>query len=235
MDAKIGDRAVTPRHGKPVEIQALWYNALRSVAALAVEYRDAKTAQRLSKTATRTRRHFARLFWNDEAGCLYDVVRGDERDGAIRPNEIIAVSLPFMRLTQDQARRVVGVVQRELLTPYGLRTLAPGDPQYQGRYEGDPAARDSRYHQGAAWPWLMGPFITGYLKVNRRSVVARRQAETWLRPLREHLCEAGLGQISELFDGDAPYTPRGCIAQAWSVAELLRSTSESGGIVVRKP
>ena len=235
MDAKIGDWSVTPRHGKPVEIQALWYNALRSVAALAVDYRDAKTAQRLSKTATRARRHFAHLFWNDETGCLYDVVRADERDGSIRPNQVIAVSLPFMIVTQDQAKRVVGVVERELLTPYGLRTLAPGDPRYRGRYEGDPAMRDSGYHQGAVWPWLMGPFVTAYLKVNRRSATARRQAEAWLRPLRDHLVEAGLGQISELFDGDPPHTPRGCIAQAWSVAELLRATNESGGIVVSKP
>jgi predicted glycogen debranching enzyme len=234
MDAKIGDWVVTPRHGKPVEIEALWYNALRSVAALAVEYRDTKTAQRLVKTATRARRHFARLFWNDDAGCLFDVVRGDERDGSIRPNQIIAVSLPFTMLSRDQAKRVVGVVERELLTPYGLRTLAPGDPRYQGRYEGDPPMRDSGYHQGAAWPWLMGPFITAYLKVNRRSATARRRAEMWLRALRDHLAEAGVGQISELFDGDPPHTPRGCIAQAWSVAELLRAIGESGGSQVSK-
>ena len=225
MDAKIGDWVVTPRHGKPVEVQALWYNALRSVEALAAKYGDTQTAQHLRKAAARARRHFARLFWNDEAGCLYDVVRGDERDGSIRPNQIIAVSLPFMMLTQDQAKRVVGIVERALLTPYGLRTLAPGDPRYRGRYEGDLATRDSRYHQGAAWPWLMGPFITAYLKVNRRSATARRQAEAWLRPLRDHLAEAGLGQVSELFDGDPPHVPRGCIAQAWSVAELLRATS----------
>lgn len=228
MDARVGDRAVTPRDGKPVEIEALWYNGLRSVAALAVKYRDTTTAQRLNGTAVRARRHFARLFWNDAAGCLYDAVRGDERDGAIRPNQIIAVSLPFMMLTQAQAKQVVSVVERELFTPYGLRTLAPGDQRYQGRYEGGPAARDSGYHQGAAWPWLMGPFITAYLKVNRRSTAARRQTEAWLQPLREHLREAGLGQISELFDGAPPFTPRGCIAQAWSVAELLRAISESG-------
>jgi len=235
MDARIGDWAVTPRHGKPVEIEALWYNALQSVAALAVEYGDAKTAHRLNTTAVRARRHFVRLFWNDEAGCLYDVVRGDERDGSIRPNQIIAVSLPFMMLTRDQARQVVGIVQRELLTPYGLRTLAPADPRYRGRYEGDAARRDSGYHQGAAWPWLMGPFVTAYLKMHRRSPGPRRQAEAWLRPLHDHLREAGLGQISEIFDGDPPHTPRGCIAQAWSVAELLRATSENGSIVLSKP
>ena len=224
MDAKIGDWVVTPRHGKPVEIEALWYNALRSVEGLAKEYGDTTAARHIYKVAAEARRSFARLFWNDEAGCLYDVVRDDERDGSIRPNQIIAVSLPFMMLTKDQPKRVVGVVERELLTPYGLRTLAPGDSRYQGRYEGDAAMRDARYHQGPAWPWLMGPFVTAYLKVHRRSAAARRQVEAWLRPLHEHLREAGLGQISELFDGDPPYTPRGCIAQAWSVAELLRAT-----------
>jgi len=136
-------------------------------------------------------------------------------------------------LTRDHARQVVGVLQRELLTPYGLRTLAPGDPRYQGRYEGDPATRDARYHQGVAWRWLIGPFVTANLKVSRRSAAARRQVEAWRRPLRDHLGQAGLGQISELFDGDPPHTPRGCIAQAWSVAELLRSISECGTLTVR--
>ncbi len=223
MDARIGDRPVTPRHGKPVEIQALWYNALRSVEALGARYGDMRSAQHLRQVAARARRHFARLFWNDDAGCLYDVVRGDERDRSIRPNQIMAVSLPFMMLAHKQARQIVGVVERELLTPYGLRTLAPGDPEYQGRYEGDPLARDSGYHQGAVWPWLMGPFIQAYLKVNGGSVAARRQADAWLRPLRDHLADAGLGQVSELFDGDPPHAARGCIAQAWSVAEVLRA------------
>lgn len=227
MDSKIGDRVVTPRHGKPVEIEALWYNALRSVAALAADYGDGPTARRLKKTAALARRHFTRLFWNADADCLYDVVQGEQQDSSIRPNQIIAVSLPFSMLSLDRAKRVVEVVERELLTPYGLRTLAPGDPRYQGRYEGDAAARDSRYHQGPAWPWLMGPFITAYLKVHRGSPAARRRADDWLQPLREHLDDAGLGQVSELFDAEPPYAPRGCIAQAWSVAELLRATREA--------
>ncbi len=235
MDAKIGDWAVTPRHGKPVEIQALWYNALRSVGAFATEYGDTVRARRLRTTAARARRHFAQAFWNSEAGCLFDVVKGGDRDPSIRPNQIIAVSLPFMMLTQAQARDVVGTVERELLTPYGLRTLAPGDPRYQGRYEGDGATRDARYHQGAAWPWLMGPFITAYLKVHRRSAAGRRRAEAWLGPLRAHLAEAGLGQMSELFDGDPPHAPRGCIAQAWSVAEMLRATSACGDARYGRP
>jgi predicted glycogen debranching enzyme len=226
MDAKIGDWAVTPRHGKPVEIQALWYNALRTVESLARGYGDTGGARRLRATAARARRHFAPAFWNAETGCLFDVVRGDHRDPSIRPNQIIAVSLPFTMLTIGQSRDVVRVVQRDLLTPYGLRTLAAGDPRYQGRYEGDGATRDAGYHQGAVWPWLIGPFITAYLKAHRRSAAARRQADAWLAPLRDHLAEAGIGQVSELFDGDAPHTRRGCIAQAWSVAEVLRATTE---------
>lgn len=235
MDAKIGNWAVTPRHGKPVEIQALWYNALRTVESLAREYGDNGVARRLRATAARARRHFAPAFWNAETGCLFDVVSGDHHDSSIRPNQIIAVSLPFTMLTIGQSRDVVRVVERDLLTPYGLRTLAPGDSRYQGRYEGDGATRDARYHQGAAWPWLIGPFITAYLKVHRRSAAARRQADAWLAPLRDHLADAGLGQVSELFDGDPPHTPRGCIAQAWSVAELLRATTECRNGVAANP
>lgn len=226
MDAKIGDWAVTPRHGKPVEIQALWYNALCTVESLARECGDIGVAQRLRTTAARARRHFAPAFWNAGTGCLFDVVRGGDRDPSIRPNQIIAVSLPFTMLTIGQSRDVVRVVERDLLTPYGLRTLTPEDSRYQGRYEGDGATRDARYHQGAAWPWLMGSFITAYLRVHRRSAAARRKADTWLQPLRDHLADAAIGQVSELFDGDPPHTPQGCIAQAWSVAELLRATTE---------
>ena len=234
MDARIGNWAVTPRHGKPVEIQALWYNALRFVALLAREYGDMAVARRLRSTAARARRNLAPAFWNAEAGCLFDVVRGDDRDPSIRPNQIIAVSLPFTMLTQGQSRDVVRIVERDLLTPYGLRTLAPEDSRYQGRYEGDGATRDARYHQGPAWPWLRGPFVTAYLKVHRWSAAARRQADGWLQPLRNHLADAGFGQVSELFDGDPPHTPRGCIAQAWSVAELLRATTECrDGVVSR--
>lgn len=226
MDAKIGDWVVTPRRGKPVEIQALWYNALCVMAHLAEVFGDAAGQDRYRKMAARAQQSFTRTFWNEAAGCLYDVVGGETRDGTIRPNQIFAVSLPHTMLPEEQARRVVAVVERDLLTPYGLRSLAPGDPQYRGRYEGDPRGRDSAYHQGPVWPWLMGPFISAYVKVNGRSPAARQRAAALLNGFGEHLRDAGLGQVSELFDGDAPHRPRGCIAQAWSVAELLRAAVE---------
>jgi glycogen debranching enzyme len=172
--------------------------------------------------ATRAKQSFIRVFWNEEAGCLYDVVDGDARDGSIRPNQIFAVSLTHTMLPREKARRVVEVVERDLLTPYGLRSLAPSDPRYRGRYEGDQRSRDGAYHQGTVWPWLMGAFITAYVKVNGRSKKSRQRASQWLAAFREHMSDAGLGQVSEIFDGDPPHKPRGCIAQAWSVAELLR-------------
>lgn len=222
MDAKVGDWVVTPRRGKPVEIQALWYNALRIMEDLATRFGDSQRRQIYAEMAAQARLSFNRSFWNEAAACLYDVVDGDMRDAAMRPNQIFAVSLPYSMLCRERAAGVVAAVERELLTPYGLRTLSPSDPGYRGIYEGDPGHRDSGYHQGAVWPWLMGPFITAYLKVHGRTDATRQQALAWLAPLRQHLDEAGLGQISEIFDGDAPHRPRGCIAQAWSVAELLR-------------
>jgi glycogen debranching enzyme len=153
---------------------------------------------------------------------LYDVVNGGPPDPSIRPNQIFAVSLPHSMLFRDRARSVVEKVEEHLLTPFGLRSLAPSDPQYRGRYTGTPTERDGAYHQGTVWAWLLGPFITAYMKVNGGSDEARRQAQAWLSPLESHLVEAGLGHISEIFEGDAPHRPSGCIAQAWSVAELLR-------------
>jgi predicted glycogen debranching enzyme len=226
MDAKVGDWVVTPRYGKAVEIQALWYNALRIMERLAKEFGDEGGTTRYAEIAARAKHRFNQVFWNEAAGCLYDVIDGDARDGSIRPNQIFAVSLRHTMLSREQARRVVEVIERELLTPYGLRTLAPGDPQYRGRYEGDQRSRDGAYHQGTVWAWLMGPFITAYLKVHGRTKNGREKAAQWLGGFREHLSDAGLGQISEIFDGDAPHRPRGCIAQAWSVSELLRAAVE---------
>jgi glycogen debranching enzyme len=174
----------------------------------------------------RARDSFTRLFWNEQAQCLYDVVAGDARDAAMRPNQIFAVSIFHQMLPPDKAKAVVDAVERDLLTPYGLRTLAPGDRNYRGRYEGDPASRDGAYHQGTVWPWLMGPFISAYLYVNAHSAEARAQAGRWLAPLRQYAASDGLGQVPEVFDGDAPQRAGGCIAQAWSVAELLRLTIE---------
>jgi predicted glycogen debranching enzyme len=226
MDAKVGDWVVTPRHGKPVEIQALWYNALRVMEDLARRGQDKDARRHYKKLAERARTSFGEVFWNDSVGCLYDLVSGDSRDGAIRPNQIFAVSLFHSMLARENAQSVVRVVERHLLTPYGLRSLAPSDPQCRGRYEGDPRSRDSAYHQGTAWPWLMGPFLTAYLKVNGQSARAREQAARWLDGFRWYIHEEGLGQIPEVFDGDAPHRAGGCIAQAWSVAELLRSMVE---------
>jgi predicted glycogen debranching enzyme len=225
MDAKVGDYVVTPRHGKAVEIQALWYNALRVMQALAERFGDKPNEARFAEIASRAKKSFNRIFWNEDASCLYDVVNGEARDATIRPNQILAVSLRYSMLTREKAKRVVDVVERELLTPYGLRSLAVGDPAYRPRYEGDVWGRDTAYHQGTVWAWLMGPYITAYLKVNpgRR---ARATASGLLAEFGEHLKDAGLGHVSEIFDADAPHEPRGCIAQAWSVAEVLRAAVE---------
>lgn len=225
MDAKIGDWVVTPRRGKPVEIQALWYNALRIMENLADHFGDQHHKKQYSDMASRAKKSFNKLFWNEEADCLFDVISGDCRDGSIRPNQILAVSLTHTMLTRDKAKRVVGTVERHLLTPYGLRSLASNDAQYRPRYEGDLWSRDSAYHQGTVWAWLMGPFITAYVKTNGQRK-SRARALDLLNAFREHLNDAGLGQVSEIFDADSPHNPAGCIAQAWSVAELLRAAVE---------
>jgi predicted glycogen debranching enzyme len=227
MDAKVGDLVVTPRVGKPVEIQALWYNALRTVEQLARRFNDEQTAAHCRAIADGTRANFNGLFWDEHAGGLYDCVNdAGEPDAAVRPNQIFAVSLPHALVVGERARRVVELVERELLTPVGLRTLSPKSPDYRARYEGDAYARDTAYHQGTVWPWLLGPFITAYLKVNERTPASLETARSWTQAFRAHLREAGLGQISEIFDAEPPHTPRGCIAQAWSVAELLRCELE---------
>ncbi len=219
MDAKVGDWVVTPRHGKPVEIQALWYNALLVMEDLAQRFGG--DAAHYKQLADKARKSFSEQFWNESAGCLYDVINGDTRDASIRPNQIFAVSLFHRMLSAEREKSIVATVERHLLTPYGLRSLAPSDPQYRGRYEGDPVSRDTAYHQGTVWPWLMGPFLTAYVEVNGRSPKSRKQALQWMEELRRYVQDEGLGQVPEVFDGDAPHRPGGCIAQAWSVAELL--------------
>jgi predicted glycogen debranching enzyme len=222
MDAKVGDWVVTPRQGKPVEIQALWYNALCIMEDLASRFGDDAARKRYRHMAAVAQWSFNRRFWNEKLGCLYDVVNGGPPDPSIRPNQIFAVSLPHSMLPRDRARSVVEKVEEHLLTPFGLRSLAPSDPQYRGCYTGGPAERDGAYRRGTVWAWLLGPFITAHIKVNGGSEEARRQAQAWLSPLESHFAEAGLGHISEIFEGDAPHRPCGCIAQAWSVAEILR-------------
>jgi predicted glycogen debranching enzyme len=233
MDAKVGDWVVTPRRGKPVEIQALWYNAVCTTEDIAARLEDESARKRYNGMAALTKWSFNRMLWNEKDGYLYDVVNDGPPDASIRSNQILAVSLPHSMLSLERARQVVNAVEKHLLTPYGLRSLAPSDSQYRGRYTGDGTSRDSAYHQGTVWPWLMGPFITAYIKVNDSSESARRQAEQWLSSLKEHLADAGIGHISEIFDGDAPHRPVGCIAQAWSTAEVLRATVE--GVYAIRP
>lgn len=226
MDAKVGDWVVTPRRGKPVEIQALWYNALKIMEDLAQVFGDEPGRKRYRTMATLCQWSFNRLFWNENGGYLYDVVNGGPPDGSLRPNQILAVSLPYSMLPADRAKAVVEAVKTNLLTPFGLRSLAASDPQYRPRYSGGPTERDGAYHQGTVWAWLMGPFLTAYVKVNNHSDAARQQAAAWLSGFREHLSDAGLGQISEIFEAEAPHRPVGCVAQAWSVAEILRAYVE---------
>jgi predicted glycogen debranching enzyme len=227
MDARVGDRLVTPRHGKPVEIQALWYNALRVMEDLAGRLNEPRSRKEYGAMADKARASFNKQFWNEQAGCLYDVINGEFRDASIRPNQVIAISLTNTIVAKDKAKSILSVIERELLTPRGLRTLSPSDPDYIGRYEGAPGTRDSAYHQGTIWPWLMGPYITASIKTLGPEA-GRTLAATWLKNFQPHLQEACLGQVSEIFDGDAPHAPRGCVAQAWSVAELLRAIAEDG-------
>jgi len=219
MDAQAptptGPSPVTPRHGKCVEINALWHAGLRVAAK--------RCGGNWGELAENVAAAFAATFWSESTGCLFDCIRGDEADAAIRPNQIIAVSLPDCPLPAEQQRSVVEVVRRELLTPMGLRTLAPGDPAYRGRYGVSWESRDRAYHQGMVWAWLMGPFVEAHLRVNDFSPEGAAEAGEWLAAFDTHLREAGIGTISEIFDGDAPHAPRGCIAQAWSVAEALRA------------
>ena len=226
MDAKVGDWVVTPRQGKAVEIQALWYNGLKFMAELATRFKDEASAHRYALMAEKASASFNELFWNEEASSLFDVVSEEARDASIRPNQIFAVSLHHSMLSREKMLRILETVERELLTPYGLRSLAPRDTQYRPRYEGDSLSRDGAYHQGTVWAWLIGPFITAYARAHDKSEQARERARGWLARFHAHLNEAGLGHISEIFDAEAPHAPQGCIAQAWSVAEVLRATVE---------
>lgn len=223
MDAKVGDRVITPRHGRPVEIQALWFNALRTLAAFERRAGTPEAATAADRRADALRAAFEDVFWNAPQGCLFDVVGDDGApDASVRPNQLFAVSLFHPLLEGPRAQSVVATVERKLLTPVGLRTLSPCDRRYVGRYEGGPAERDAAYHQGAVWPWLFGAYADAFLRVHGRSRGARTSIRRRLLALLERLGEAGLGSLSELHDGDPPHAPRGCFAQAWSVAEALR-------------
>ena len=220
MDAKHGDQVFTPRIGKPVEINALWLNALNVAARLASVARSAAERSFCLDLLARGTASFNR-FWNPQRGCLFDVIdgAGGACDGRVRPNQIFAVSLPYSALSAVEMRAVVDACGRELLTSYGLRSLSPQDPEYIGRYEGDARQRDAAYHMGTVWAWLLGPFVRAHHRVYGDA----RLSQSFLAPIAEHLNGACLGTVSEIFDGDAPHTARGWFAQAWSVAEILRS------------
>jgi len=218
MDAKVGDWVVTPRIGKPVEINALWYNALETMAALAPA--AGRSGEPFAKMAAMVKQSFGK-FWNSALSYCYDVIDapGIRNDATLRPNQIFAVSLPESPLRPEQQRAVVDVCARRLVTSHGLRSLAQEEPGYQGHYGGAPRERDGAYHQGTVWGWLMGPFVLAHLRVYQDP----KAALSFLEPLGKQIASHGLGTLSEIFDGDAPFTPRGCIAQAWTVGEVLRA------------
>ena len=221
MDAKVGDWVVTPRTGKAVEVNALWINALETMAEFARLL--ARPGEGYEKLSAKARKNFQK-FWNEERGCCFDVIEAPSvgNDAALRPNQLLAVSLPVTPLTEEQQKSVVDVCAQHLLTSYGLRSLAPGEPGYQGHYVGGPKDRDSAYHQGTVWGWLLGPFVLAHLRVYGD----RAEAMRFLEPLGISVHMYGLGTLGEIFEGDPPFTPHGSIAQAWTVGEVLRAMRE---------
>lgn len=220
MDAKVDDWVVTPRRGKAVEINALWYNALRLLEGWLRDEQRNDDAQRIAGHAERAGDSFNKRFWYEAGGYLYDVVDGPQGDDAsCRPNQIFAISLPHAVLDRARWQAVVETVRRQLLTPVGLRSLAPSNEDYKSHYDGDLRSRDAAYHQGTVWAWLIGPFVDAWLKLHPDDKAGARQ---FLEGLVPHLSEACIGSVSEIFDAEPPFTPRGCVAQAWSVAEMLR-------------
>jgi predicted glycogen debranching enzyme len=224
MDAKIGDWVVTPRQGKAVEINALWYNALMIFSELSKRFGNAANAQIFARRGQQVKTKFLDVFWEEQNGYLYDYVDGEHRDAAKRPNQIFATSLPFPLIEGEKARKILKLVEEKLYTPVGLRSLSPDDSNYRPHYGGSPFDRDSAYHQGTVWSWLLGPYITALVRVEGEA--GRKRAEKVIESFKYHLLEAGLGTISEIFEGIAPHGPRGCMAQAWSVGEILRAYVE---------
>jgi predicted glycogen debranching enzyme len=228
MDAKVDGWVVTPRRGKAVDINALWYNALRLLEGWLKDESRPEEASRLAAMAERTRRSFNERFWYAEGGYLYDVVdaEGGGNDASCRPNQVFSISLDHPVLVREHWESVMEVVRRRLLTPVGLRSLAPGHPDYKPKYYGDLRSRDAAYHQGTVWAWLIGPFVDAWLKLHPGDL---SRARGFLQGFVPHLGEACIGSISEIFDAEEPYTPRGCVAQAWSVAEVLRCWVKTRG------
>lgn len=229
MDAKSDDHAFTPRHGKPVEINALWYNALSIQEELERRWGTPETADVFRKRSAVVLDRFTSAFWNVERGCLFDVIGPEQQaDASIRPNQLLALSLPFPLLTGAKAEAVLDVITRDLLTPRGLRSLASDDPRFLPRYLGNQWQRDAAYHNGTVWSWLLGPYITALVRIRGEKGIAR--GLEIVEQFESHLREAGVGTVSEIFDGAPPHLPRGCIAQAWSVGEILRAMVEDLGM-----
>lgn len=236
MDAKVGDWVVTPRYGKPVEIQALWIRALAIGEVLATKFGELVYAQRCREDRAKAVVSFRKRFWYEDGGYLYDVIDGPEgNDTSLRPNQLYALSLNDDLVPRDQAASLLRIVEAELLTPVGLRTLSPRDARYRACYEGGVRERDGAYHQGTVWPFLLAPFVTAWLKVHGKKAAALTQARAFFNGLAVHLDEACLGVISEIFDAESPHHARGCFAQAWSVAEPLRVLIEEIGIHAESP
>jgi predicted glycogen debranching enzyme len=224
MDVKVDGYVPTPRQGKAVEINALWLNALLMLAEMEEKLvQDIQSAVILRKLSDQVATSFTKTFWYASGGYLYDVVQDNARDASVRPNQIFAVSLPYTALDRAQQKAVFDVVTEQLLTPYGLRSLSPKHEKYCPQYAGNRWQRDCAYHQGTVWAWLMGSYCEAYIRVHGDGKLQRREVVKLLQPLLKHLEEAGLGTVSEVFDGDPPHRPAGCFAQAWSVAELLRA------------
>jgi len=228
MDALTDGQPVTPRAGKAVEVQALWYNTLKTMELLANRFKEKSEAEKYLQMAEKAKENFAKKFWNPQKNCLFDVVTENGRDESLRPNQIIAVALDFTMLDNVKSEKIIDPVHHELLTSYGLRSLTKSDPKYIGTYAGDRRSRDKAYHNGTAWPWLLGPFTTAFLKTKGHTEFRREYAlKNFLLPLfTEQILKAGIGTVSEIFDGDPPHMPRGCISQAWSIAEPLRAYVE---------
>lgn len=225
MDAVVEGRAVTPRLGKPVEINALWYNALKCMEFFTTILEKGQSSD-YRGMAEEAEKSFNRVFRNDRERCLYDCVGDGGRDESMRPNQIFAISLPYPVVSGSKQLDILEAVERDLLTPFGLRSLSPRDPLYVGRYTGNAKSRDSAYHQGTVWAWLIGPYVTASVRARGRGEDVRSEAKRVLDPFYNHLTQAGIGTVSEIFEGDPPHTPRGCISQAWSVAEIMRAYFE---------
>jgi len=228
MDADVDSNAVTPRAGKAVEIQALWYNALKTMQLLAVKFHEQTLAETYNDLAEKTKTSFNQKFWNPEKNCLFDVLGENGVDASLRPNQVIATSLDFTMMNHERNVSVVDLMEHELLTPCGLRTLSRSDPRYRGSYFGDRRNRDQAYHNGTVWPWLTGPFATAYLKTKGYTPQnVQYVSKNFVEPLlKNQITQGCLGTVNEVFDGDAPHTPRGCVSQAWSIAEPLRAYAE---------